>query len=145
MDTLFWGALGLIQLLLMGLGVYVSYNPEFIDRYKCVVFLLFVVLGSSGIAVGVYQQRYAESENIRRHEADKNEIADAKVGLTKAKQEISALQRDVNKLELSIHELVRQGRITKKNAAAILSGIETGDPVGKVDTVVQNGAVTQAK
>ena len=97
-----------------------------------------------GIAGGVNTYFSAE-KNEKQHEDDQkkiNKMSQEISSLTKESHETSSLTKEVRFI---LGELVRQGKITKKDAQVILSGMEAVVSGGKAEAAVHDEIIPQAK
>lgn len=70
MDTILTVILGILQFLLVGVGIYVTLKPQPSNRHKS-LFIGFIICGLLGIAVGVYQQ-YQNGEQQKTQQEEFN-------------------------------------------------------------------------
>ena len=116
-----------------------SAHKTFFRRWTVLILIILIGIG------GVVNSYLSDDKNRRQHEEDQKEIANARDNLKKVSQELSFLKKDVKQVGLAIGELVKQGKITKKDAVVILSGIEAVASAGKIQVTVNDETTSKAK
>ena len=105
------------------------------------VLLLMISIGIGGIINSYYDDK----KNREQHEEDQREIASSKEVMNQMSQDLSTLRGDMKKVVSGVKVLENRGKIARKDAVVLLSGISSVASAGSVQTTVDDKKTNQAK